>query len=147
MVTKKQHRAVALAVAAALSVTSVVVLAAAAPASAGTLCGNGFRWVETKDVVTASKAKLGELRLYWNRSTKENCAVTMRTGAAYGHAGFTSVYLRSKQSKKDVKDESDTYSHYAGPVKLHAPGCIEAHAWVLSGSKRASADISGHCRP
>jgi hypothetical protein len=137
-------RSVAAAVAATVVAAGFAVIGTSSAASAAGLCGDGFYRVETKDIKAKSGTKLGELRLYWNGSTQQNCVVTMRTGKAYGENNFTSAFLSAKASGQSAKDEAG-YSHYAGPVKVEAPSCIKAYGFVFAGSQRGYAEINGHC--
>lgn len=96
----------------------------AAPSdSVSSICGSGYRWVDTYPVsytsVSGSRIQLGQAVLAYNSSTGYNCAYTFKQNLAdhvnfYGYPTYTGIKLLTEGSTWAV--DYGNYSYYAGPV-------------------------------
>lgn len=95
-------------------------LAMVAPANAATpasVCGSGYRVIDTHDL-----GGLATMYLLYNGRT--NCAVTWKTQGV-GTRTSTGVSLGIWGSSGPAQVDAGMFTHYAGPVKVDAPGkCI-----------------------
>ncbi|MBF6456203.1 hypothetical protein [Nocardia cyriacigeorgica] len=95
-------------------------LSMAAPANAATpasVCGSGYRVIDTHDL-----GSLATIYLLYNGRT--NCAVTWKT-AYIGTKTPVGVELGIWGKPDLVQKDSGWFAYYAGPVKVDAPGtCI-----------------------
>jgi hypothetical protein len=98
---------------------------------------------------------VGYLKIYYNSSNGYNCAETVSNGASKPVDIGVYIYACA-QTHPGGYDCTDTshdqdygkYSHYAGPVGVHAPGhCIQAIGTIiLSGDREAGyRTIVSHC--
>ncbi|NEW30622.1 hypothetical protein [Nocardia cyriacigeorgica] len=94
-------------------------LSMAAPANAATpasVCGSGYRVIDTHDL-----GGLATIYLLYNGRT--NCAVTWKT-ADVGVKTITGVRL-GIWGQYNPQEDFGMFAYYAGPVKVDAPGkCI-----------------------
>jgi len=81
------------------------------------LCGSGYVVNDT-----ARLGSVGAVVLLWNKTAKNNCAVTLKFGKL-GTRTATSVYITPKGQAK--KSDSGSYFEYAGPVKTNSPTCVK----------------------
>jgi hypothetical protein len=78
----------------------------------------------------------GRVYQLYSRSTKRNCAVTMKTTNV---GKGTSVWVRlQEQSGGEVGYDSGTFKYYAGPVYVHAPGICVRFSGGGSGASTSS---------
>lgn len=98
------------------------------------LCGDGYHMIDTARLGTA-----GAVDLLWNAGLQNNCVVTLKF-ASVGTATATSAYLEPAGATRQT--DSGNFTHYAGPVKAHAPGCIK---WGGSAGGVAFNSPSEHC--
>lgn len=113
-----------------------VASAATSPIAA---CGSSYHVQESHDI-----KGLATVYLMYNGST--NCVVTWHSAALQGVARYTSATVQ-KQGGSPVED-AGTYSSYAGPVKVNAPGvCITFSGMISDGNGRLYGYESpwGHC--
>ena len=99
-------------------------------------CPGGLIFTQTD---FARGAAIGELVVYYDSSTGDNCAEVTHMGASVGHAERTDVslvrcettYPQPQCNGKNVPGgyaaDGGQYSYYAGPVVVHAPAnCVIA---------------------
>ena len=98
------------------------------------LCGSGYQMIDTARLSTA-----GTVNLLWNSSLQNNCVVTLKF-ASVGSPTATSAYLEPAGVTRVT--DSGNFTHYAGPVRAHAPGCIR---WGGSAGGVAFNSPSEHC--
>lgn len=98
------------------------------------LCGSGYQMIDTARLGTA-----GAVDLLWNASLQNNCVVTLKF-ASVGTATPTSAYLEPAGATRQT--DSGNFTHYAGPVRAHAPSCIK---WGGSTGGVAFNSPSEHC--
>ncbi|GAA0655348.1 hypothetical protein GCM10009548_22270 [Streptomyces malaysiensis subsp. malaysiensis] len=108
--------------------------------------------IDTYPVRTSAGTTYGQIRLYYNSSTRRNCAVTLKNATGgYGTSSYASVTLyRCSTSKPgaqcDWRDETwdDDYGnflYYAGPVSISAAGkCIRVFGQVSANRPIATGD-------
>lgn len=126
-------------VAAALAVGGLVANPAYAISAGYTpegVCGSGFGRVThdgSRAVKTPSGQVFGRVYLLYNRSTGQNCVVTIKS-AYVGTPTRTSAQLIVKLSNTRTAEKIDhlkKYKYYAGPVKLNAKGkCVKYYGTV-----------------
>jgi hypothetical protein len=98
------------------------------------VCGDGFQMADSAQLGSA-----GTANLLWKASTSQNCVTTLKMSSV-GTATATSAFLEPEGSTRTT--DSGSYSYYAGPVILTAPGCVK---W--GGTAGTSSYTSGfeHC--
>ncbi|MEV4110310.1 M23 family metallopeptidase [Nonomuraea sp. NPDC049695] len=105
------------------------------PHTAESVCGSGYKVIESKALGTA-----GTVYLTYNSGNGNNCVATIKK-TSLGKASATSAYLEV-QGKTRVSD-SGSFEYYAGPVRGSAAGkCVKWGGSV--GSSKYDAP-SGHC--
>lgn len=104
------------------------------PYDPAALCGTGYQMIDTARLSTA-----GTVDLLWNASLQNNCVVTLKF-ASVGTATATSAYVEPAGAARST--DSGNFTHYAGPVRAHAPGCIR---WGGSAGGVAFNSPSEHC--
>ncbi|MFF8989706.1 hypothetical protein ACF09H_07085 [Streptomyces sp. NPDC014983] len=119
-------------------VASGVILAPAA--SAGTY-GCGGSEIDSYAVKTNGGTQYATVHLFYDSSTKRNCAVNVATSAGgYGTSGFMLLHLAEcsgitlsscTDSPITTDDDGGNYSYYAGPVSVPAAG----HCILVSASR------------
>jgi len=77
--------------------------------------------------------------LLWNSSLQNNCVVTLKF-ASVGTPTATSAYLELAGVARQT--DSGSFTHYAGPVRAHAPSCVR---WGGSAGGVAFNSPSEHC--
>jgi hypothetical protein len=111
-----------LSVASAAAMGAGVLAATAAPASAASPCGGSLlgNW----------QISGGYISVYYESSTGDNCALT-----------YTNKPGKAQHIMVEIDDggaahtDSGTYSYYAGPVRVHAPGkCVNFEGEIGSGN-------------
>ena len=143
-----------MAVIAALALTGSPPAGAASGQCAGSL-------IESRNLNVGGK-KVGELNVYYNRSTGKNCARMNHAGSTWGKKLMTRVWIGICSEKTpgdktchyapdaDAVDKG-RYRCYAGPVttKASAAGrCIAASGYLWIGGKRHAVGTKpwvGHC--
>ena len=78
----------------------------------------------------------GRVYQLYSRSTRRNCAVTMKTRNV-GKSTSVSVRLQ-EQSGGEVGSDSGSFKYYAGPVYVHAPGICVRFSGGASGASASS---------
>ncbi|GAB3592626.1 hypothetical protein GCM10027446_13550 [Angustibacter peucedani] len=127
------------AVAAASMIAVSVGLAAAPAAQAGT--GDCSGSLILRRVVSAGGTGVGELVVYYNASTGNNCARFNHIGPSYGVARETNVFIEKCPTNNPARNcflaggpnDSDlaTYAYYAGPVQVHSPStCVRVYGYI-----------------
>jgi hypothetical protein len=100
-----------------------VASAATSPIAA---CGSSYHVQESHDI-----KGLATVYLMYNGST--NCVVTWHSAALQGVARYT--YASVQKQGGSVVEDGKTYTSYAGPVKVTAPGvCISFSGMISDGS-------------
>lgn len=146
-VMRKASRLFGAGVAAAVA-AGTMILTSAAPASAKIDPNKTFSSCQGTRVGTlripweTSKPKVGELRVWWNEQSGENCAMVYHTNSTVGKALRTGLFLRSCYQTEPsgpcspVKDygqgaDIGVYKTYAGALKTK-PGhrCIEVSGFI-----------------
>lgn len=82
------------------------------------ICGSGYSYNYTWPL-----AKYGKIVVYRKKVDATNyrlCAFTIRTDAAYGVRGTTTVKIGNKTPTASV--DTGNYAYYAGPVYVTTPG-------------------------
>ncbi|MGW0807800.1 M23 family metallopeptidase [Nonomuraea sp. NPDC002799] len=88
------------------------------PHTATSVCGSGFKVIDSAALGTA-----GTVSLLYNATTGANCVATLKK-SSLGTATATSAYLEV-QGKTRATD-SGNFTYYAGPVKASAAGkCVK----------------------
>jgi hypothetical protein len=138
-----RRRAFRIGLAVTLATSSVIFGGVANPAQAATGPCPGTRIGRTTATDPDTHKLVGELVIYYDSSTKMNCARMNHLGAAVGIESYTKVKLDiCSQTLQGftctvigyAQDYGD-YSSYAGPVKVLAPGrCIHASGILTAGT-------------
>lgn len=82
-------------------------------------CGSGYSVIDSLPIST-----LGTVYLTYNSNKGENCVVTVR--ATPGTATYMAAAIELAGDSSSAVVDQGTYTTYAGPVYLHAPGsCID----------------------
>ncbi|GGP90432.1 spore-associated protein A [Streptosporangium pseudovulgare] len=116
-----------LAALAGAAMVSTCLVASATPASAAGPCGGGYYQIDVYNISNLAGKTVGRTHLYYSRSTKKNCALTYATPAK---RGYKAVKLRRSGTLKWTVD-AGTFSEYAGPVYVSAPGkCIDIEGYI-----------------
>jgi hypothetical protein len=121
-------------------VTASSAFAATNPYTPTGVCGSGYSVIESKSATYVT------VYLLWNGSTQRNCVVALKAGAAVGNPHTMNAYVEDEDAVFD--SDPGSYSYYAGPVYVHAPGqCVLFGGWVIyNGSWWGGEDISwDHC--
>ncbi|MEV7806447.1 hypothetical protein AB0O28_26220 [Microbispora sp. NPDC088329] len=107
------------------------------------VCGSGFGRVSdgSRAVKTSSGRVFGHVYLLYNRSTKQNCVVTIKS-AYVGTATRTSATLetqtrrhRDEPVRTARKTDSRKYKYYAGPVKLYAENLCVKYSGTIADTR------------
>lgn len=98
------------------------------------LCGSGYVVNDT-----AKLGSVGAVVLTWNKTAKNNCAVTLKFGNL-GSKTATSVYITPKGQAK--KSDAGNFFEYAGPVRTNSPTCVK---WGGSIGGSSYNSPSEHC--
>jgi len=70
-------------------------------------------------------ARTGTLEVYWNGSTKRNTVIARAYGPTVGVPMYRLAKIRLMMPDGPWIVDAGTYSYYAGPVSVYAPGrCI-----------------------
>lgn len=96
------------------------------------VCGNDYRVIDA----VALGAK-GVVELAWNGA--KNCVVTLKFSSV-GTATATSAYLEPAGGSRAT--DSGDFTHYAGPVRKTAPGCVR---WGGATGGESYHSPSEHC--
>lgn len=118
-------------------------LALAGPASAAESVGpvakyNGACGAGHKVIDSADMENLGTTFLTYNKTTGENCVVTVRASAGAPVYMFASL----SSAREGKATDSGRFTTYAGPVYLHAPGqCVTWEGGISTYSTKGT----GHC--
>jgi hypothetical protein len=142
------------------ALVAAVALAGSPPADAASgNCAGSL--VESRNLNVDGK-KVGELNVYYNRSTGRNCARMNHAGDTWGKALITRVWIgicsETKPSNGTCHYDATTdavdkgkYRYYAGPAttKASAAGrCIAASGYLWIDGKRYAVGTKpwvGHC--
>lgn len=127
-------------------------VSSAAEALGASACGSGYKLVGAiplEDVKTGkpSNPSRGELEVFYNASTGDNCLVNQALGPLYGVPKGMSVRvclypLEDKRCDNAPADWSLSFKYYAGPIHIKAPHtCInylaaiyhDSGVWGVSG--------------
>jgi hypothetical protein len=146
----------------AASIALLAVLTIDGPAPAGAATGNcPGTLIESRNLNVGGK-KIGELDVYYDRSTGKNCARMNHAGSTWNKPHRTRAWIGICSETRpgggvchydrstDAVDD-DTYRFYAGPVttKVSAAGkCIAASGYLWIGGKRHDVYTTpwpGHC--
>lgn len=126
-------------------VTLVALLGGMLAASAGpaAAAGCGGALIGRKAMVV-NGATVGELVVYYNAATGNNCARMNHLGAAYGVKRYTGVWInKCAQTSRGhgctiltADADWDYYRYYAGPAVVHAPrNCVTGNGQLHWGGK------------
>jgi hypothetical protein len=148
---RSSRRSVALIISLLLSICALAAMNQAS-ASAATSCSG--TQIDSAPLKAGSK-RAGTLYLYYNSTTKKNCAKATNTTPSRKTMGveITRCYdgadpcSAMDERTSTTYDEGD-YIDYAGPVNTpHSSAglCIYTGAWLYDGSDFYSASIRGHC--
>ena len=87
------------------------------------VCGAGCSVVNSAQIGT-----VGTVYLTYNRSTGNNCVVTIRSTPGRAVPMTASI---GAGTSTDISEDSGNYTTYAGPAYLHAPGeCVNWHGAI-----------------
>lgn len=113
-----------------------------APSASAANYGCAGSSIDSFAVKSQQGTTFGHIYLYFDSSTKKNCAVTVKNDAgSYGTVTYTSIHIWKCSAgtragsdcsniDSDVKDAGD-YKYQAGPKSLAAGGhCIEVDATI-----------------
>jgi hypothetical protein len=143
-----------------LALIAAISVGASAPADAASgSCAGSL--VESRNLNVGGK-KVGELNVYYDRSTGKNCARMNHAGDTWGKALMTRVWIgicsETKPSNGVCRYDTNTdavdkgkYRYYAGPAttKVSAAGkCIAASGYLWIGGTRYAVGTKpwvGHC--
>lgn len=128
-------------------IISAAALVTAGPASAqpnpytpGKACGAGYSVVRSHPMTANSNHNvlLATSYLLYNRSTGNNCAVTMKN-RAIGRATYTTATIKKKSGNPyDAITDHGYFKYFAGPVYVHAVRtCVKYGAAVSQPVGRA----------
>ncbi len=147
-----RSKAFALLTATTIAVSVGVGVAPAAEAGSGT-CGGSL--IARKVAHDGNGTAVGELVVYYNSSTGNNCARFNHLGPSYGVARETNVFIERCLTNNPNNDcfntggpsdyDNGTYAYYAGPVSVHAPNkCVRAFGYILwNGARRNAETVTG----
>ncbi|MFL6139589.1 MAG: hypothetical protein ACJ74O_17555 [Frankiaceae bacterium] len=126
-----------------------VILLSVQPAQADDCGGN----VIYRDKAFYNGNAVGELVVYYNASTGNNCARFDHVGAAYGVTAYTEVTLYKCSATQpgngcgttlDADSNSGYFQYYAGPVRVQAPhNCVRADGFIYWHGAYRVADTGG----
>ncbi|MEV2193272.1 spore-associated protein A [Streptomyces phaeochromogenes] len=111
---------------------------AAAPSEAPVAKYNGACGAGHKVIDSANMENLGTTFLTYNKTTGENCVVTVRTkpGAP------VKMFARLSSKTGGTATDSGQFTTYAGPVYIEAPGeCVTWEGGITTYSTKGT----GHC--
>jgi hypothetical protein len=121
----------------ALGAVVIGLLTGTGTASAATYngaCGSGYSVIDQHSLVG------GTIFLTYSNSTENNCVVTVRNTS--GTAVPMNAWIRVSGTTTWIQDPG-SYTRYAGPVYVHAPGrCIDWGGGIGASSWTA---YSSHC--
>jgi hypothetical protein len=145
-----------------VALAALALLAAGGSSPAGAATGNcAGSLIESRNLVVGGK-KVGELDVYYNRSTGKNCARMNHAGSTWGKKLKTRVWIGICSEREPTNgtchydpntDAVDLgmYRYYAGPAttKVSARGrCIAASGYLWIGGTRYAVGTRpwvGHC--
>jgi hypothetical protein len=137
--------------AAALLLAPLLALAVPSAASAAVNCSGSL--IDTATLKVGGNVK-GTLYVYYNSSTRKNCAKATNTSGATREMSLWLARCRPGTGDSTVCDPIDqssdygNYHSYAGPIDTKGPSaglCIEAGVWMRVGSDYPHAYVTGHC--
>ncbi|GAA3696374.1 hypothetical protein GCM10022224_072510 [Nonomuraea antimicrobica] len=112
-----------LAALAGAAVVSTGLVASATPAYAAGPCGSSYYQIDVYKISNSSGGTVGRIHLYYSKSTKKNCALTYATPTK---RGYKEVKIRNSDGTRWNDTDAGTFSEYAGPAYVSAPGdCID----------------------
>lgn len=127
------------------------------PQTNTTHCKSLGALIESEPIMDGS-TKIGEIDVYYNKSTGYNCAYAKSSGSTWGKKKSMTAWISScKETKPNktgcttIKDDVDSgmYSYEAGPVGVSGKGhCISAQGAIIWHGKRYYANLKpivGHC--
>jgi hypothetical protein len=113
------------------------------------------------DAVYSGSTKIGELDVYYNSSTGDNCAEFQSLGSSRGVAKNMYVSITVCQqttssstctpisSSNATRSDNGTYQYYAGPVGVYGAGhCIRSSGgmvWKGVTYQTATSPAASHC--
>ena len=95
------------------------------------MCGSAFRYIDGREMSG------GTVYLLWDG--RSNCVTTIKN-VSIGTASSVKAYINPEGSS--YKADSGSFSYFAGPATLPAPGCIRWGGAV--GSSRYNSPLE-HC--
>ncbi|MFI5932005.1 hypothetical protein [Actinoplanes sp. NPDC051494] len=143
-----------------LLLTSLLTFAAAPSPASADVSGNCSGSLIDTMAIKSRNGTYGTLRVYYDSSTKKNCAkATNNTGAAHqmsvfvfrckvGSSGTQATCDSPDKATENKNVDTGVFSSYAGPVYTlgsSAGRCIYAGAEMEVGTDYARADLWGHC--
>ncbi|MEU6724063.1 hypothetical protein ABZ917_10160 [Nonomuraea wenchangensis] len=109
---------------------STTLVAGAAPAAAAGPCGSSYTRVGVYPIKRGDGTRTGTLEVHYSSSTGKNCALTYGYGAYANTPSWKSVVI-SRGDGSGEDSNSGTFTYYAGPVYVSAPGqCIDVQGTV-----------------
>lgn len=134
----------------------------AAPMAQAQSCPGNL--IAVKAIKKADGTRVGELQLYYNPATGNNCARTVHGGPWWGVSKYTDVFLLTCTRTRFINNGGHCYqgslaekywagnvSYYTSPVSLYGVGrCVSVNGgmtWTRDGQLRSAvAFIDGYCR-
>ncbi|GAA1708756.1 hypothetical protein [Nonomuraea bangladeshensis] len=109
---------------------STTMVAGAAPAAAAGPCGSSYTRVGVYPIKRGDGTRTGTLEVHYSSSAGKNCALTYGYGAYANTPSWKSVVI-SRGDGSGEDSNSGTFTYYAGPVYVSAPGqCIDVQGTV-----------------
>lgn len=129
-------------VATVLAVAAASLLIGTGTAQAGTTGAYGCAGtqIDSKNVTSGGKT-YATLRLYWDASSKKNCAVMVKNNSLLPGTRYIYVQVSNRSTNQETRD-GQKYSWYAGPVSVNGKGCVWASGSVAGYTGVATGE---HC--
>ena len=148
----KKFKASIAVMASLISVSATIMSAPAAQAGVGDCTGS----LIARKVANASGTAVGELVVYYNASTGNNCARFNHIGPSYGLTRETSVFIERCPTNNPASNcfltggpsdhDASSYAYYAGPVQVYSPNkCVRAYGYIMWGGARRGAEMITGC--
>ncbi|WP_327296052.1 MULTISPECIES: hypothetical protein [unclassified Streptomyces] len=118
---------------AAPTAASAVAPAAAPAATPASICGSGYREIDSH-IFTNGRVEFARVHLLYNSKTGYNCVVTDHSRATAGMSMPTGAWLDVQGDGKGQAKDQGRYSSYAGPVRLKAANsCVQWGGMIEAG--------------
>ncbi|WP_250305423.1 acetyltransferase [Streptomyces sp. NBC_01387] len=110
-----------------------IVPASAATATPASICGSGYRQIDSH-IFTNGRVEFARVFLLYDAATGYNCVVTQHSKATAGMPLTTGAWLDVQGDGKGQVKNQGTFTSYAGPVRLKAVhSCVKWGGMIEAG--------------